>query len=140
MRDLPPTVQMPALDAVLGPMLQAPRPQHGRRAARGSSTRAVAVAVPLLLAAVAVLLLVVSSGPGTDRSPSSTISTTALDRCEADLRAEYDRWTRDPSREINPASCDQPGVSHEDYTRVFRAVGGPVWTPRPTSTTATAGA
>lgn len=135
MRDLPPTVQMPALDALLGPMLQAPDPRaRRRRRTRRPLTARLLPLAAAALALLAVLFFVVSSGPRTGPVPATTTPATALDRCEADLRAEHARWSRDPSREINPSSCDQPAVSSQDYVRLFTEVGGAVWTAAPTGT------
>lgn len=131
----PPTLPIPKLDAVLGPLLQQAQPSR-RRPAPMSAAAVFFASVPLLLA---VLLVAHWSGIGFGGGdPTIRVTpSTPLDRCEADLRAEYDRWVADPdpAHVVNPSSCDQPAVSYQDYVRLFEAAaGGPVWTAAPQPT------
>jgi hypothetical protein len=73
----------------------------------------------------------VTSARPTPRPSDAQGVASRLARCEADLRVEHARWSKDPSREINPSSCDQPGVSAADYIAAYARVGGKVWTTSP---------
>lgn len=89
----------------------------------------------VVLAFLGILVLPTGSTQGTaspaaapSASPTATqASASAYAQCLGDLKAEHARWVKDPSREVNPPSCDQPAVSHDDYARAWTAAGGAVW-------------
>lgn len=66
-----------------------------------------------------------SAQPAVARPAAQTLS--SYHRCEVALAAAYARWQFSGANS-NPAECDQPTVTGEQYLRAWRAVGGETWT------------
>lgn len=101
-----------------------------RRVAKNHTTALMILVVMWSAAGVCGLLFLSGTGrepsaqPVVARPAAQTLS--AYPACELALAAEHARWQYSGIYS-NPAQCDQPTVTPEQYFRAWRTVGGEMW-------------